>query len=183
MIFFSPVSDWMESSMVSHILLELPLLIVVGFLIGTKIAHTNHLYLLKLNKGGILGFLLASFTLIFWMIPRWLDTSLNDDIWAYLKYITLIFLVGIPLAISWPVAHIVTKAVIKIEFLTMLFRLGWIYLISPERLCNNYLLQEQVWLGYGFIVIGITLAIYWVLPVFYNPNHKLHYPIDRQNIV
>ncbi len=165
-IVFSPLGEWLESTMVSHVLLEIPLLIFLGVGIGVQLKVHYPAFLLMINRGGICGILLATFTLGFWMIPRWLDASLTDPLVAQLKYMSLVCLVGIPLAMSWPLTHFITRAVVKIEFLAMLFRLGWLYLISPERLCNSYLLTDQVWLGQGFLLIGAALSVSWLLPVF-----------------
>lgn len=167
-IAFSPVGAWLESTMTTHVLLEIPLLVCIGVVLGAQLGSRCESALRYLNAGGISGILLASFTLAFWMIPRWLDTALSEPFVAGMKYTSLIALAGIPLALSWPMAHVITRAVVKIEFLTMLFRLGWLYLISPERLCNNYLLSDQVWLGKGFLVIGLALAVTWLLPVFFG---------------
>lgn len=153
--------------MVSHVLFELPLLVVLGMLLGMQLNSQCNPILKWINSGGIFGILTAVFTLAFWMIPRWLDASLNDPLIAYAKYVSMLF-VGMSLAMSWPGAHVITRALVKIEFLTMLYRLGWIYLISPERLCNNYLLTDQKWLGCGFLLIGLTLSISWMLPIFFG---------------
>lgn len=167
LIAFSPFGRWIESTMVSHVLFELPLLVVFGTLLGVQLNLHYNPILRWINSGGIFGILTAVFTLAFWMIPRWLDASLNDPLIAYAKYVSMLF-VGMSLAMSWPGAHVITRALVKIEFLTMLYRLGWIYLISPERLCNNYLLADQKWLGSGFLLIGLTLSISWMLPVFFG---------------
>jgi len=168
LIAFSGVGRWLESSMLSHVLVEIPLLVFIGWALGKIFRRTLCVPLGWINAGGISGLLLASFTLGFWMIPRWLDASLVDSSVAGLKYASLVLLVGFPLALSWPMAHSITRAVVRIELLTMLFRLGWIYIISPVRLCNNYLIDDQARLGEGFLLIGFALAMTWLLPVFFG---------------
>lgn len=167
-LLLSPLRGFLEQSMVGHILIEYPLLILSGVLIGIHINHHAKRAINFFNLGGIPGIILASFSLAFWMIPRWMDASLNDPKIAIMKYCCLIFLVGIPIALSWSRLHFITKAVVKIEFLTMLLRLGWIYMISPIRLCNNYLLDQQTFLGEGFLIIGLALGIAWLLPLFFT---------------
>lgn len=179
-IAFTPVGRWLESSMTSHVLVELPLLVSFGFILGKQQYARYDAGLKLINRGGIFGIIVVSFMLAFWMIPRWLDASLNNYWVAYAKYVSMLT-IGILLALSWPKAHPITRAIVKIEFLTMLYRLGWIYLISPERLCNNYLLSDQVWLGRGFLVVGLILAISWLLPVFFgatfNTPHQERKPL------
>ena len=65
-----------------------------------------------------------------------------------------------------PASH--RRGLVKIEFLAMCFRLGWLYLISPDRLCNSYLLDDQVLLGRGLLVLGVALSITWLYPVFFG---------------
>jgi len=173
----SPVSGWLESSLVGHMVIEFPLLIFAGVLLGVifkrKIKRMPSVSnaVSQFNQGGIFGLLLASFLLTFWMIPRWLDASISSNIMGYLKYASLL-VVGLCLSASWQKAHILVRAVIKIEFLTMLFRLGWLYLISPVRLCNNYLLGDQIWLGRAFLILAITLMIYWLVPIFFGNSQE-----------
>ena len=165
-LFLSPFRVWLESSMTSHILIEFPLLVAVGYIFGLMISNRLPKFITAMNAGGIAGILLCTFCLSFWMIPRWLDESLLSSTVAMAKYASLILLVGIPLALSWDRMHSITRGVVKIEFLSMLFRLGWLYLISPERFCNNYLLGDQALLGQGMLVLGLTLSLTWLIPLF-----------------
>jgi hypothetical protein len=163
----TPLGHWLESTMVSHVLVELPLLVVAGIIFALPLKPVSQPLLNWVNRGGICGLITASFLLAFWMLPRWLDTSLGDPWVASAKYGSMV-LTGMILALSWPSAHVITRAVVKIEFLTMFFRLGWLYLISPERLCNNYLLTDQIWLGRGFLLVGLALTITWAYPILFG---------------
>ena len=164
----TPVGGWMASTMAGHVLVQIPMLIAAGFVLGRLFEPRIRRALSVLNAGGIAGILLASFTIAFWMIPRWLDGSLTSDWIAGAKFLSLVLLAGMPLAWSWSRLHPIARGVVKIEFLAMLFRLGWLYLISPDRFCNNYLLTDQIWLGRGMIVVAISLSITWVIPVFFG---------------
>ena len=164
LIAVSPAGTYLEASLSGHVLVEIPLLIIIGITAGNLIKpHLSGV----LNMISIPTILLACFTLAFWMIPRWLDASLNDEFIAYMKYLSLPLLVGVPLALSWQILHPVARGVVKIEFLAMLFRLGWLYLVSPDRLCNNYLLNEQQQLGYMMIILGFALGTIWLARVFF----------------
>lgn len=175
LITITPAGSWLESTLIGHILIEIPILILIGIWIGTRCASYLESYLSIYNRGGIPGILLAALTMAFWMIPRWLDASLADVQISNIKYASLILFVGVPLSWSWSRLHPIANAVVKIEFLTMLFRLGWLYLISPDRLCNNYLMSDQIWLGRGFLWIAIALSITWLFPVFFgNWNESSH---------
>ena len=164
----TPVGEWMTSTMLGHVLVQIPMAVAAGFVLGRRVQPRIQSALRAVNVGGIPGILLVSFTIAFWMIPRWLDGSLTSDTIAAAKYLSLVLRAGMPLAWSWSRLHPVARGVVKIEFLAMLFRLGWLYLISPDRFCNNYLLSDQVWLGRGMIVVAIALSITWVIPVFFG---------------
>ena len=165
-----PAGAYLEASLLAHVVIEIPLLVIIGITAGNLIRSRLSRVL---NVLSIPAILLACFTLAFWMIPRWLDASLNDEFIAYIKYLSLPLLVGIPLALSWQSLHPIARGVVKIEFLAMLLRLGWLYLVSPERLCNNYLLSEQQDLGYVFIIAGFVLGTMWLIQVFFTPGASL----------
>ena len=165
----SPLRTAIEQTLFTHVLIEYPIYIVLGLYLGKtqnkffKISKT-------INHGGIPGILVATFTLAFWMIPRWMDTCVSEPEVALIRAVTLTYLVGVSLAVSWPIAHIITRSLIKIELLATLFRMGWIYQISPERLCNNYLISDQIILGSFFIYLGYFVAAYWLIEVFFGLN-------------
>ena len=167
-IALGPPGTWLEASLATHVLVEIPLLVAVGFVLGRSVEPRWQKVLEPLNGGGIAGILMVSFALAFWMIPRWLDASLQAPEIAAAKYISLVVLAGMPLAWSWRRLHPIARGLVKIEFLAMCFRLGWLYLISPDRLCNSYLIDDQVLLGQGFLVVGITLSVTWLYPVFFG---------------
>lgn len=164
----TPFGALLESRLPSHVLGEIPLLVAVGFVLGQSVEPYWRKVLGPINGGGIPGILLVTFTLAFWMIPRWLDASLQTPVVAAAKYASLVVLAGMPLAWSWRRLHPIARGLVKIEFLAMCFRLGWLYLISPDRLCNSYLLDDQVLLGRGFLVLGVALSITWLYPVFFG---------------
>jgi len=53
----------------------------------------------------------------------------------------------------------IVRGVFVVECIATLFRLGWLYLISPERLCNLYLLEDQQQLGQWLMLIGAALFL------------------------
>jgi hypothetical protein len=75
------------------------------------------------------------------------------------KYLTLPRLIGMPFALGWPRMGFIVRGVFLLELIATFFRLGWLYLISPERLCNNYLLDDQQRLGRYMLLIGAALFL------------------------
>ncbi len=157
----SPVGRLLEASMLSHVLVQLPLLALLGWYLGKQIPERWCEVIGGWNRFGVPGLLLMSFTIVYWMLPRALDGSLTDGLITFAKFVSVPLLIGMPLAISWPQAPMVVRGLTVFELWAMLMRLGWLYLDTPVRLCSNYLLQEQVTLGIGLI----SLAALWVIGI------------------
>ncbi|WP_261130495.1 hypothetical protein [Bacillus sp. Marseille-Q3570] len=71
---------------------------------------------------------------------------------------------------SWKKLSSFGRNSIIVSFTVMFFGMGWLYIESPEQLCNNYLLIEQITLGWGFVTMAICLVIYLVY--FYFIDHS-----------
>ncbi len=156
-----PVRNTLEASMTLQMLVQLPLLAAAGYLLGLAIPAHVGVSLAGWNHRGITGLVLASLAGAYWMLPRLLDASVTEPVIAAAKFLSVPLLVGIPLARSWPCASFVVRGVFMLELIASLFRLGWLYLISPLRLCNNYLLDDQQRLGQIMIAVGAMLFL-WI---------------------
>ena len=174
LISLGPVASMFTTSLVMHVAVQFPLLIAIGWVLGVQAGNTARYKRLNilLNRNGLPGIFFATFVLAFWMIPRWIDLSLGSTVIELTKCVSLTVLIGVPLGFSWKRLHPVAVAVVKIELLTMLFRLGWIYMVSPDRLCNNYLIGEQYVLGQVFICAGFLIGLVWLVPLFAG-NYKV----------
>jgi hypothetical protein len=54
----------------------------------------------------------------------------------------------------------IVKGVLMLEFIATLFRMGWLYLSWPFRLCNSYLLDDQRRLGQYLVVAGVAVCVF-----------------------
>lgn len=151
----------LEARMTAQMLLQIPLLIGVGMLLARTLPGAWRARLAPWNHGGVSGLVLASLAVIFWMPPRWLDAAAGDPVIDAAKHLSLPLLAGVPLALSWPAAGFVVRGVLLLELIASCFRLGWLYLISPLRLCNNYALADQQLLGTCLLVLGVLLLA-WI---------------------
>jgi hypothetical protein len=93
------------------------------------------------------------------MLPRMLDASVADPVMGLAKVLSVPLLIGLPLALGWPRMGFIVRGVFMLELIASCFRLGWLYLIWPERLCNNYLLDDQQRLGQWLLGIGAALLL------------------------
>lgn len=165
-----PVSRaWLESSLIHHMLMQMPLLALAGWVIGRgasgSIAVTN---LKRWNERGVPGLIIALFGMLFWMIPRWLDASLSEPLWEVIKFITVPLLIGLPLAISWSQLSSFARAVVWSNAISMLLFIGWLYVAAPVRVCNNYLVNQQEDFGYTAMVLALIITLYWVRKLFFG---------------
>jgi hypothetical protein len=149
-----PVRAWLEASMTLQMLVQIPLLIGVGYLLAGALPERLDASIARWNHHGITSLVLASLTGMLWMLPRSLDAAVSEPWMALAKFTSVPLLIGLPLGLGWPRMGFVVRGVFLLELIATFFRLGWLYLVSPLRLCNNYLLDDQQRAGETMLVIG-----------------------------
>jgi hypothetical protein len=149
-----PVRAWLEASMTLQMLVQIPLLIGVGYLLASALSERLDASIARWNHHGISSLVLASLAGMFWMLPRSLDAAVSEPWMALAKFTSVPLLIGLPLGLGWPRMGFVVRGVFLLELIATFFRLGWLYLVSPVRLCNNYLLDDQQRAGQYMLVIG-----------------------------
>lgn len=149
----------LESTMMLQMLVQFPLLALAGWSIAREAPERLDRRLAPWDRGGVSGLLLASLTSMVWMLPRATDAVLDDPWVALAKFVSVPLMIGAAIALSWPRAGFVVRGVVLLELAATAFRLGWLYLISPVRLCSNYLLDDQQRLGTSLLAIGATIVL------------------------
>ncbi|MGH8279411.1 MAG: hypothetical protein ACRETQ_07600, partial [Gammaproteobacteria bacterium] len=97
-----PVFKPLQLHMTLQMLVQVPLLIAVGYGLRAAVPRRFARAIDASNGNGIPGLLLASFTLAFWMLPRSMDEAVINPAATAAKYLTLPLLVGLPMGLSWP---------------------------------------------------------------------------------
>lgn len=158
-----PVAAELEGSMVGHMLVQIPLLALVGGLVARRAAAGRGTVLGGFNAGGIAGVLVAAFTAAVWMLPRMLDAAVRSPWVEAAKFITVPLLIGVPLALSWPLLPPVARGFIWASVISHAAVLGWLYSVAPNRLCTRYLYDQQAALGTALFIIaaGLLLGLAW----------------------
>lgn len=155
----SPVRRHLEATMTLQMLVQIPLLALAGWLCAQCIPRWLDRGVARWNRQGVSGLLLASLASLMWMLPRALDAALSDPRITMAKFLSVPLLIGVPVALSWPYAAFVVRGLVLTELIATLLRLGWLYLISPVRLCSNYLLDDQVQLGGLLLEAGVVILL------------------------
>lgn len=152
---------WLEASMWRHMLLQFPLLILAGALLAAALRPSMRTALARWNAHGITGLVLAGTVLAVLMIPRVLDLALRDPGVEAAKCAALL-LAGAALRLSWPAAGLVVQGFFLGNLLPMMVVVGQLFIDSPLRLCNAYLLDDQERLGRWLIAVAAVLGIAWL---------------------
>ncbi|WP_051937867.1 hypothetical protein [Ghiorsea bivora] len=146
-------------------LIQIPTLILAGWFVGRNLKSNM---MQDWNEGGLPGLFISLVFILFWMIPRWLDASLNETLWEILKFTTIPLLIGIPLGMSWFRMSGFARAVVWTNGISMLVVVGWLYVSSPIRVCNNYLVNQQEEFGYAAMILALVIAFFWVVFLFFG---------------
>lgn len=157
-----PVARFLESVMIMHMHMQMPLLVLAGFMIARYFQLRSPRFFEKWNGNGMPGIVLFAIIILYWNLPRAMDESLESVGTELFKFISLPLLAGVPLRDSWPKISYVCKSTVFVGYMAVSVALGLLYTIAPVQLCNNYLLIEQITLGWGFLTTAICMAIYIV---------------------
>ena len=155
----------LESDPVTHVLVQLPLLAITGALIFGRTAVGNGIW----NRGGFAALLITMFAIAFWMLPRSIDAALASPFVNAAKFISVL-LIGASLAIGWQRAHPLLRGFLKAQAISMLGILSFLYTHAPIRICNAYLVGDQIRLGYGFLFVALGVSLLWIIPLFKPQN-------------
>lgn len=168
----------LEKLPLTHILVQLPLLICVGYLLVEENSQKIGDWYIdgEWNRGGYASILIAIFTIAFWMLPRSIDGAISSGYMELLKFLTVPLLIGVPLKLGWKRAHPILKGFLKAQAISMLGVAAFIYIHAPIRICNSYLENAQQDLGYGFLFTAIALSVVWSAPLFLSQRTKSFHP-------
>ncbi|GAA0341776.1 hypothetical protein GCM10008967_35210 [Bacillus carboniphilus] len=159
-----PVANLLESIMIVHMHMQMPLLVFSGFLMAGYFLKRFPNFFRTWNQNGHPGILLFIIISIYWMIPRTMDEALTVQAVEVFKFISLPFLAGIPLRDSWKKMSERGQNLVLYVFILLFLGIGWLYIVANEQFCNNYLLIEQITLGWGYVATAVCMGVY----VLYN---------------
>jgi hypothetical protein len=170
---------WLEATLAGHVLVQMPLLALSGWLIGAALAPRLDRVMERWNRFGLAGFTLAIFTILFWMVPRSIDSAVAYPGYETFKFVSMPC-AGAALALSFPRTHPLLAGALKANLVSMTAVLAWVYTVAPVRLCNSYLSSDQKILGTGMAVLAGVLAIHWGGGLLFGGNAVRFHPGHRQ---
>ena len=149
---------WLEASMLRHMLLQLPLILLAGWLLGGRWSVKPRAG--AVDQHGVTGLTLMLFVSAYWMIPRALELSINSPLAETGKFASLLLL-GAMLPGSLARANWIVQLFFLGNFSWMMAIAGIQYQSMPQRLCNAYLLDDQIATGVGLVIASIAIAAVW----------------------
>lgn len=164
-----PVIQLSESIMAIHMHMQMPLLAVVGMLFTPLLQKVFPTFFEKWNHHGLPGLLLFLIVFSYWLIPRAMDDALTHSIVEVFKFISWPFLIGVPLRDSWSKISLAYKNVTLTILAVLYLLMAWLYIFSPDQLCNNYLIVDQRTLGWSFLLVAFCFIIFVIQTFFIDP--------------
>ena len=156
----------LEASMARHMLLQFPLFLLAGALLAGALPAAAGSAIARWNAHGISGLLATALVLGLLMVPRLLDLALVNPAIELAK-ISALVLAGAALRLSWRPAGLVVQGFFLGNVLPMTAVVGQLYVDSPTRLCNAYLLDDQEQLGHWLVWLAVAIAVAWLAWMFY----------------
>jgi len=155
-----PLRSWLEASMTLHMLVQGPLLVLCGALAAGGLPARTRARLDAWNAYGIAGLFGTALVFALLMIPRMLDLAVADLRIDMIKALAVVGC-GIALRLSWRRAGAMVQGFFLGNMLPMTGAVGQMYQDSPLRLCNAYLLGDQVLLGQWLVALAVAAGILW----------------------
>lgn len=156
-----PLRHALELGMWCHMAVQFPLLMLTGVLLASGLSQRQQAAVARWNAHGASGLLLAALVLSVGMVPRLLDLALLHPGVEAAKFAALV-LAGAALRLSWRPAGVVLQFFFLGNVLGMMAVVGMLYIDSPLRLCNAYLLDDQARLGRWLVGAASVLATGWL---------------------
>ena len=127
------------------------------------------------NAHGITGLFGTAIGLALLMIPRVLDLALVNP-WVEFAKMTALVVCGAAIRLSWRPAGWLVQGFFLGQVLPMTAVAGTLYESSPTRVCNAYLLDDQVLLGQLMVWIAAGIALAWLAALIQSLAQKSAVP-------
>ena len=162
----------LEADPVIHVLIQLPILAISGHLFVSGLG----VHKLRITEPMANAFsLVAVFSILLWMLPRYIDAALAHPVAEFAKFFSVPIFVGGSFAVGWANSNPFLRGFLKANAISMLGVLAFLYIHAPVRICNSYLVADQERLGFAFLILAVGLGFVWAIPLFTPPLKETHF--------
>jgi hypothetical protein len=159
----------LEATMARHMLLQIPMLIAAGALVAFGMPRMNAAAFFSGLRGcdenGITGLFAFMLVTAYWMIPKALDSAAVSLVTDTAKFMSLL-LAGLLLPGSLSRANTILQLFFIGNFASMTAIAGMLYQDAPRRLCNLYLIDDQMIAGTALVTLAVAIALLWCVRQF-----------------
>lgn len=148
-----PVDAYLDASMTRHMLIQMPLLAVLGYAAGLRRPLPPRL---ESFPPAMLVFVMG--TLLFWMLPRSLDSAATVAWVDQLMHLNML-VAGCCLALALPRLPFQWKMAAGVYALAMALTAGVVYATAVVPVCARYSVQQQSAAGALLLSIGGVLFV------------------------
>lgn len=159
------LQPWLEQRMVTHMLVELPLLFAIGWWSATPSQRRGPAWLRLINAGGLSGLTVAMLISALWMLPLALDAAVLNPAIGWAK-VASVLLSGWLARISMREAQSAVQGFFVLNWAWMTGAAGALYQQAPQRLCSTYLFGDQLWAGMGLVALAVVVVAVWMASAF-----------------
>jgi hypothetical protein len=165
-----PLRHLIEQSMVWHMVIQMPLLVMAGYLAMRKVRGGHGLRrFASWNRYGLTGFAAAQGILAYWMLPLAIDQAIVVPQVDALKLASL-FVCGALVQRSIALAPTALHLFFTGYMVSMLLWLGIYFFNTDLRLCNAYSLESQYAAGQGLVLLAVAIVMLWLGRVLTGPG-------------
>ncbi|WP_431052816.1 hypothetical protein [Roseateles sp. L2-2] len=154
----SPLRHAVEASMFTHMVVQLPLLLLAGLCAGRRLSGPTSARVAMVDAFGLTSVLLVIASSFAWMIPAALDLALLSPSIDLLKHVSL-WAAGFLLGTARRRLTLGMETFLLGNVGWMLATAGLLYMDATTRLCVNYLFDEQRAAGIGLMAMGVLLGL------------------------
>lgn len=152
------VLGWLEADMARHMLLEFPLLLLLGWLLPERLPGRLKVRWQHYDQYGLTGWTAFGAVIGYWMIPAALDDALSSPIVNGAKHASLIGAAAL-LKEAMGRSPVIVEAFFAGNIAWMGAAVGMVYMETDVQLCLNYLADSQWRAGAGLVAVSAASPI------------------------
>jgi hypothetical protein len=160
---------WLEATMARHMVAELPLLFVAGWLAAHVAGGVDGMRWQRWNAYRPAMLLAVLLVTSVWMLPVALDYAVINPAVNVLKMAAML-LAGFLAGVAWRYAGAILQGFFIVNWAWMTVTAGLLYQDAPQQLCSVYLSDQQWTAGVALVTLGAAVLTIWLLHAVFLPS-------------